>query len=208
MANQDKKDRYFPHDYNTCADEKIADMLFYFRKNAKEFVDNSVVSYAALGLFWKIIEHLHVSTISEDKLYLLADEWRIEQSFLEKILKGFNLFETKDGYFISKRVLENIELANEASKSAKARANARWDKYKEDKKAKEENLKADKELSKDRATENFLCTMCADYTSLNCVDRLKALNFYKSKLKTSTKENALKKMLEFIKGGLKDEQEE
>ena len=208
MANQDKKDRYFPHDYNTCADEKIADMLFYFRKNAKEFVDNSVVSYAALGLFWKIIEHLHVSTISEDKLYLLADEWRIEQSFLEKILKSFNLFETKDGYFISKRVLENIAIANEASKAAKERAEARWNKYKENKKTKEENEKADKELSKDRATENFLCTMCADFTSLSCVERLKALNFYKSKLKTSTKENALKKMLEFIKGGLKDEQEE
>lgn len=208
MSNQDKKDRYFPHDYNACSDEKIADMLFYFRKNAKEFVDDSLVSYAALGLFWKIIEHLHVSTISENKLYLLADEWRVEQSFLEKILKDFNFFETKDGYISSKRVLKNIELANEASKAAKARAEARWNKYKEDKKSKEENEKADKELSKDRATENFLCTMCADFTSLPCVERLKALNFYKSKLKTSTKENALKKMLEFIKEGLKDEKEE
>lgn len=205
MAKEDKKDRYFPHDYNACTDEKIAEMLFYFRKNAKEFIDENLVSYAALGLFWKIIEHLHVSTISECKLYLLADEWRISQDFLEKILKGFNLFEIKDGSIISQRVLENIELANEASKAAKARANARWDKYKEDKKAKEENLKADKELSKDRATENFLCTMCADYTSLNCVDRLKALNFYKTKLKTCTKENAIKKMLEYIKGGLQDE---
>lgn len=208
MAKEDKKDRYFPHDYNACADEKIAEMLFYFRKNAKEFTSENLASYAALGLFWKIIEHLHVSTISEHKLYLLADEWRIDQEFLEKILKGFGLFEIKDGCFISKRVLENIELANEASKAAKARANARWDKYKEDKKAKEENIKADKELSKDRATENFLCTMCADYTSLNCVDRLKALNFYKTKLKTCTKENAVKKMLEYIKGGLQDEPQE
>ena len=50
--------------------------------------------------------------------------------------------------------------------------------------------------------------MCADYTSLNCVDRLKALNFYKTKLKTCTKENAIKKMLEYIKGGLQDEPQE
>lgn len=208
MSTQDKKNRYFPHDYNACTDEKIADMLFYFRKNAKEFLDENLVNYAALGLFWKIIEHLHVSTISESKLYLLADEWRISQDFLEKILKDFNLFAIDDGCYISKRVLENIAIAKESSKIARANAKARWDKYKENEKTKKELADADKELSKDRATENFLCTMCNDFTTLNSINRLKALNFYNSKLKNSTKENAVKKMLDFIKGGLQDEPQE
>ena len=208
MSTQDKKNRYFPHDYNACTDEKIADMLFYFRKNAKEFLDENLVNYAALGLFWKIIAHLHVSTISESKLYLLADEWRISQDFLEKILKDFNLFAIDDGCYISKRVLENIAIAKESSKIARANAKARWDKYKENEKTKKELADADKELSKDRATENFLCTMCNDFTTLNSINRLKALNFYNSKLKNSTKENAVKKMLDFIKGGLQDEPQE
>ena len=207
MSNQDKKDRYFSHDYNSCSDEKIADMLFFFRRNAKEFVDDSLVSYAALGLFWKIIEHLHVSTISEDKLYLLADEWRINQDFLEKILKDFKLFEIKEGCFISKRVLENIALANEVSRVARAKAKARWDQYKKNENLKKELAEAEKELSKDRATENFLCTMCNEFTSLDSIQRLKALNFYKSNLKKSTKENSVKKMRDFINKGLQDEQE-
>lgn len=205
MSTQDKKNRYFPHDYDSYIDEKIADMLFYFRKNSEQFLDKSIVTYAAYGLYWKIIEHLHVSTISENKLYLLADEWRIQQDFLEKILKDFNLFILQDGSFISERVLKNLALQKEISENARTRANARWTKHKEDEKTKKAIQDADKELSKDRATENFLCTMCNDFTTLNSIERLKALNFYNSKLKNSTKENAVKKMLEYIKEGLKDE---
>ena len=53
-------------------------------------------------------------------------------------------------------------------------------------------------LSFFRETETFLCTMSNEFRSLNSIDRLKALNFYNSKLKNSTKENAVKKMLEYI----------
>lgn len=129
MAKKDEKiKRYFSHDIDTDTDEKIADMTYFFRKNTDSF-DLTLLPYAALGVFWRLVEHLHKNNlISVEKIHILADEMRINQDFLKIILEKFELFEKRDGYYVSNRVLKNLELQKEKSARARENANKRWEK--------------------------------------------------------------------------------
>ena len=131
MAKEkENQNRYFPHDIEASSDEKFTVLNFFFRRikenNLERFIDKTLLPYAAYGLFWKTIEHLHKHTIQVDKLCYLADEWRIDEEFFKLVLEKFNLFEIQDNEYISKRVLKNIEEQKKRKKRYQEMANNRW----------------------------------------------------------------------------------
>lgn len=195
------KNRYFPHDVTTNSDEKIAEMMYYFRHH-KEIFDSSILPYAALGVFWTIIQHLYTSSLSKEKLHVFADDKRISLKFLQTVLDNFNLFKEQDGYYINERVLEEIKKMKEASSKARANANKRW---KTDKKEKTEEEKALDKQADDflRRAENIVMhqelSQYDEYRTLEITEQQEAITYFQEQLKTFSKKTAIKNLLEHIK---------
>ena len=111
-----KETFYFSHDYNARNDIKIQALL----------VEHGAVGY---GVYWIIVEILHEETAKKlklDSLIFVAiarqASTSVEQAkaIVECCLK-YELFTEDDGYFFSKRILENIDKRLEISeKRAKA----------------------------------------------------------------------------------------
>ena len=123
------KQLYFPHDIFANEDKKITKMLYYFRKNIDKFSDNFIKNnfyLASYGLYWLIIQYLHLNEIEIDDLPILADEFRVDEEFLTIIIKNFNLFRNQDSFIISDRVLRNLEEIMNKSNKAKHAVQTRW----------------------------------------------------------------------------------
>lgn len=133
---------YFSHDIATRTDEKIIRLMFDFKKSKKDFDDETLrelVSHAAYGLYWEIIEYLHENNLNINELDMLADDIRVDCNILKRILNNYGLFEQVEGKYISKRVLRNLQMQEEKSEKARQSANKRYGtKRKEPEKQKEE----------------------------------------------------------------------
>ena len=221
MAKESKiiQNRYFPHDVEASSDEKFIAMNYFFRRcedtQILNALDKSFLPYAAYGLYWKIIEHIHKHKIQTDKLYILADEWRIDEKFLKLVLNEFNLFQIQDDCYISKRVLKNFEEQEKRSEIARQNVQRRYTQQNQKPKEKtdEEKEALKKAIAYLNQTENIplnqqFTSMYEQYQKLDEINRMKALEFYKEVNKKESKKVSTNKMLEFIKGGLKDEKEE
>ena len=118
------KQLYFPHDIFANEDKKITKMLYYFRKNINKFSDNFIKNnfyLASYGLYWLIIQYLHLNKIEVDDIPILADEFRVDEEFLTIIIENFNLFRNEDSFIISDRVLRNLEeIMNKSNKAKQA----------------------------------------------------------------------------------------
>lgn len=107
---------YFTHDYNSRTDAKIKKLL----------VKHGVAGY---GCFWAIIEDLHNNQNSlPTDFEAIAFDLRVESKMIESIVKDFDLFIIKDGFFGSSSIEKRMDERN--SKSVKARESAykRWKK--------------------------------------------------------------------------------
>lgn len=226
MAKNESKNiqnRYFPHDIEASADEKFTEMNYYFRRvkenNLLALLNKSLLPYAAYGLYWKIIEHLHKHKIQADKLYVLADEWRIDEDFLKLVLTQFKLFEVEDDLYISKRVLKNLEEQKKRSQSARERVNKRWQNeqpntYQRTEEEKTADNQAEAKMRKDGYSQYHIKFQNdhEEYRKLRSSHQLQALDYFKQKLnsipKTKNAETtATNMMLEYIKGGFEDDEQ-
>lgn len=123
------KQLYFPHDIFANEDKKITKMLYYFRKNINEFSDDFIKNnfyLASYGLYWLIVQYLHLNKIEIDDIPILADEFRVDEEFLTIIIENFNLFRNEDSFIISDRVLRNLEEIMNKSNKAKQAVETRW----------------------------------------------------------------------------------
>jgi len=123
------KQLYFPHDIFANEDKKITKMLYYFRKNIDKFSDGFIKNnfyLASYGLYWLIIQYLHLNEIEIDDIPFLADEFRVDEEFLTVIINNFKLFRTEDSLIISDRVLRNLEEIMNKSAKAKQAVQIRW----------------------------------------------------------------------------------
>lgn len=224
MAKEkENQNRYFPHDIEASSDEKFTVMNYFFRRvkenNLENLITKSLLPYAAYGLYWKTIEHLHKHTIQVDKLCYLADDWRIDEEFFKLVLENFNLFEIQDNEYISKRVLKNLSEQKKRSQIAKEKANKRWNQESETKQRTEDEKKADQQaenkMRKDGYSQLFVefCNDLEEFRTIRSAHQLQAIEYYKLQLAKipSTKNSKLtakNMMLEYIKGGLQDEPQE
>ena len=126
-------------------------------------------------------------------------------------MEKFDLFEIQENEYISKRVLKNLEEQKLRSQAARERVNKRWQNNQKPKELSEEEKEALKKATAYlNETENIplnqtFTSMYSEYQKLDYVSRVKAIEYYKLEKETSTKQAAIKKMLEYIKGGLQDE---
>lgn len=220
----ENNNRYFPHDIEASSDEKFTVMNYFFRRiaenNLEKFIDKSLLPYAAYGLFWKTVEHLHKHTIEADKLCFLADEWRIDEDFFKLVLENFNLFEIKDNFYISKRVLKNLEEQKKRKKRYQDMANNRWaNEQSNPRERTEEEKSADNEAEKIMRKDGYsqphleFQNEFEEYRKLRSALQLKAIEFYKQKLSSIPKtknanQTAKNMMIDYIKKGLEDNDNE
>lgn len=120
---------YFSHDEDARNDNKIIKMFFDFRREAKTMERTELETLAALGaygIFWSIVEYMHRNPFSTEDIEMLADELRINPQHIEKVLNNFDLFREEDGFYISDRILRNLDRQVEKSEKSKKAAQARW----------------------------------------------------------------------------------
>ncbi len=131
MANESSKltNPWFEHDESASNDGKILKMFRDFRKLVKTLDQRDLEDLAVLGsygIFWRIIEYMHGDLLAVDEADVIADDLRIETKFVEMILQDFELFRKENGYYISDRVLKNLERRKEKSKKNSEAINVRW----------------------------------------------------------------------------------
>ena len=206
-----KVNRYFPHDIDSNEDEKIMDMIFYFKTKVNDF-KTPMLQYTALGLYWTIIQYLHIKEIPTDKLEIFADKWQVDKDFLKTVLEKFNLFKIKNGNYISERVLKNIQEIEEKSSRGKKAVSARWKQTQKDLEIKKEkNAEAQKILSDSENFElnNRFIQLFEEYRILEETEKLEALNLYKKEIEKGKNTNtAIKNMIKAIKEQKEDKENE
>ncbi len=120
---------WFEHDENASNDGKILKMTRDFRKLVKTLDRQDLESLAVLGskaIFWRIAEFMHGEMLAIDEADVIADDLRVDQKFVDMVLNDFDLFRQEDGYYISDRVLANLERRKEKSKKNSEAVNVRW----------------------------------------------------------------------------------
>lgn len=120
---------WFEHDENASNDGKILKMFRDFRKLVKTLDQRDLEDLAVLGsyaIFWRIAEFMHGDLLAIDEADVIADDLRIDARFVEMILKDYELFREENGYYISDRVLKNLERRKEKSKKNSDAVNVRW----------------------------------------------------------------------------------
>lgn len=123
------KEPYFSHDIATRGDEKILKMFFSFRKQAKTMQKAELEQFApvgAYGIFWSVVEYMHRNEMKVEDIEIIADDLRIDVSYVKQIMDNFNLFYKENGCYVSDRIIENINQQEEKSKKAKTAAESRW----------------------------------------------------------------------------------
>ena len=120
IQNDKLKQLYFSHDIYADRDEKIVKMFYYFRKTkfTDEFLRRNFF-HAAFGLFWEIVQYMHLNTLTVEEIPMLADALRADEKFVRSIIEDFNLFRIEDSKIISDRILRNINEIRERQTKAK-----------------------------------------------------------------------------------------
>jgi hypothetical protein len=120
MAKKIYKETYFQHDRYARQDPKIKNLLAHFRKDSEDRAKSAVLIY------WWIIEDMHIDDYPVDKIEAFADDYRCEVDFLRSILEDFELFRVENGFYISDRVLRNMEQQGNKLKQRQTAASSRW----------------------------------------------------------------------------------
>lgn len=102
---------YFSHDYSTREKKEM-------KKIIKDF------GYEGYGLYWAIVEFMYRNELMPGEEALVIDERYTEK--VEAILNNYNLFHIENGYYISDRIIENIQKQEAKSQKAKQAVNSRW----------------------------------------------------------------------------------
>lgn len=102
---------YFQHDYAAQTDKKIKKLILD-------------MGFEGYGLFWSIVELMHRDELKVGEEYLVCGTEL--ESKVKKILTEFELFEITDGYYVSKRIIRNIEKQEQTAEKSKVAANTRW----------------------------------------------------------------------------------
>ena len=116
-----KSTYYFSHDYNARFDTKIRRLILRH-------------GMAGYGVFWAIIEDLYNNA---NALHLdcesIAFELRTDISIVQSVINDFDLFQIDGETFGSLSVERRLNERSNKSEKASKSANARWEKYKQDK---------------------------------------------------------------------------
>lgn len=120
---------YFSHDITADKDEKIIKMFFEFRKRKNDYSEETLkdlLPVASFGLYWLIVQYMHQNNLKLSDIEMLADSFRISEDVLKSVLDDFGLFRQEDGYYISDRILRNMNYVESKNERKREAANVRW----------------------------------------------------------------------------------
>ena len=104
---------YFSHDISSRQDSAIIRLLIQ-------------LGWEGYGLFWAIVEYMHKNQFAVEDETLIAYDLRVEQEKIHQIMNDFGLFRVIDGYYISDRILRNLNYVEQKNEDKKNAANVRW----------------------------------------------------------------------------------
>jgi uncharacterized protein YdaU (DUF1376 family) len=115
-----KESFYFSHDYNAQNDSKVEDMRF-------------VLWWEWYWIYWALVERL--AQESSHKLPTnykrIAFAMQADESRIKMVVEDFQLFDIKDWFFFSNRLLSHFAEREEKKRKARENAEARWKKWSE-----------------------------------------------------------------------------
>lgn len=104
---------YFSHDISSRQDSAILRLLMK-------------LGWEGYGLFWAIVEYMHKNQFAIEDEPLIAYELRAKQEKIHQIMNDFGLFKKVEGYYISDRILRNLNYVEQKNEDKKQAANVRW----------------------------------------------------------------------------------
>ena len=118
MANQSKEknnsvDPFFSHDIGTRQSGEIKKLLI-------------AMGWEGYGLWWAIVEYMHRNPFPIEDESVLAYDFRCDEEKIHQIMNNFGLFEIRDGYYVSDRILRNLNYRVQKSGQNQEAANIRW----------------------------------------------------------------------------------
>lgn len=100
---------YFQHDFYSREDKKIKRLIFK-------------LGFEGYGLFWAIVEFLHREELKVGEEYLIGGD----EDKIKAVLNDFELFRVENGYYISDRIIRNLDAIENKQTEKKKAAQARW----------------------------------------------------------------------------------
>lgn len=118
MANASKEKNssvnpFFSHDIGTRQSAEIKKLLM-------------IMGWEGYGLWWAIVEYMHRNPFPIEDEAVLAYDFRCEESKIHQIMNDFELFEIHEGYYISDRILRNLNYRVQKSAQNQEAAKIRW----------------------------------------------------------------------------------
>lgn len=105
------REPYFSHDYSTRESREI-----------KLIIED--YGFEGYGLWWAIVEFLHRNQLKVGEERLVCG--KAHEVRVKKILNDYNLFRVEDGFYVSDRILRNINEQEEKADKARIAVNTRW----------------------------------------------------------------------------------
>lgn len=114
-AKKNKETYYFSHDYEAQYDPKLQEVVMMH-------------GLAGIGAYWCIVERLYMQggVLPLKVCKSIAFAYHAECSFIESIVKDFELFENDGEVFWSKSINKRLEKRNQIAESRKKAALTRW----------------------------------------------------------------------------------
>ena len=111
-------------------EDKIIEPFFSHDIGSRQ--DNSIIrlliklGWEGYGLFWAIVEHMHKNPFAVEDESLIAYELRVDEEKIHQIMNDFGLFRVEEGFYISDRILRNLNYVEQKNEDKKQAANVRW----------------------------------------------------------------------------------
>lgn len=101
---------YFQHDFFAMSDKKIRKLIFE-------------LGYEGYGIFWAVVEFMHREELKVGEEYLVGCP---DTDKVVKILNDFDLFKVENGYYVSDRIIRNLEKIEIKKNEKQKAAQSRW----------------------------------------------------------------------------------
>ena len=105
------KEPYFSHDIGTRTSKEIILII-------------EDLGFEGYGLFWAIVEFMHRNELKVgEERFICGKNYEAK---IKSILNDYGLFHIEDDYYISNRIIRNIEEQQEKSKAGRTAVETRW----------------------------------------------------------------------------------
>lgn len=104
---------FFSHDYTPLEDKNLLKL-------------DIAMGNEGYGLYWKIVEYMHQNIFNVGEEDILAYKFRTDITKIKQVMNDFDLFRIENDYYVSDRILRNLNYTVQKNEDKKQAANVRW----------------------------------------------------------------------------------